>query len=234
MGLQVARSTPARRAAVGRDSDRAGHSDGLRSALCRAMDRQPIRPRRTPVVGEQVTRLQAVRTYYLPGRRKCPADAGDVVRERPPGLGRDRGVEPALSPKTVAAAAIQSSTRSQLNGKPILQAGRSEDAADQAALPLLELRQQADRLGGDGEENGTAREAESHAVVPARYAPAVPGRLLNVCLKWRALRSYLESKRLGRVASTRVAKVVHHPRQFSEGFASSESLWRFAIHLQYH
>ena len=60
------------------------------------------------------------------------------------------------------------------------------------------------------------------------------GRLLNVCLKWRALRSYLEAKRLGRVGSTRVAKVVHHPRQFSEGFASFESLWRFAIHLQCH
>ena len=140
MGLQVARSTPARRAAVGRDSDRAGHSDGLRSALCRAMDRQPIRPRRTPVVGEQVTRLQAVRTYYLPGRRKCPADAGDVVRERPPGLGRDRGVEPALSPKTVAAAAIQSSTRSQLNGKPILQ-------ADAPRMPLIKLRFRCSNCG---------------------------------------------------------------------------------------
>ena len=61
-----------------------------------------------------------------------------------------------------------------------------------------------------------------------------PGRLLNIYLKWRALRSYLEAKRLGRVGSTRVAKVVHHPRQFNEGFTSSESLWRFAIHLQYH
>ena len=83
-GLQVARSTPARSSAVGRDSDRAGHSDGLRSAPRRAMDRQPI-GRRTPVAGEhrflrchhsaaeearpgrQATRLQAVRTYHVSG-----------------------------------------------------------------------------------------------------------------------------------------------------------------------
>jgi hypothetical protein len=57
---------------------------------------------------------------------------------------------------------------------------------------------------------------------------------LNICLKWRPLRSYLEAKRLGRVASTRVAKVVRHPWQFSEGFARFESLGKFVIHLQYH
>ena len=42
------------------------------------------------------------------------------------------------------------------------------------------------------------------------HNPFLP--LLNVCLKRRALRSYLEAKRLCWVASTRIAKVVHHPR----------------------
>ena len=48
-------------------------------------------------------------------RRKCPADAGDVVRERPPGLGGTAGSNPPCT-KRRSRTRFSPPRRSQLNG----------------------------------------------------------------------------------------------------------------------